>query len=399
MKIDLKTAQTLTSEEARDTLLLFRNHSDDPLAIQEAFRGMFPKKIAEALGELSALRRRATTKFSRGLDMFFTKEQLQQSSSEAVARHRAERFRRAGAEEVWDPCCGIGADAIALALAGIRVHASDREPSAVHFALANTSEYGVAERIDVRELDCAAAPAEVGPGLLFLDPSRRRGSRRIMSPAEWSPDPASVAHLLEGRPGAGVKLSPAVDLDVLLATYPEPGEIEVISLRGEAKETIFWYGCLAGAEPRRATALPSGESYAGPPRPQADSGDFGAYFYDPDPALVHAGLLGAFAAEHGLRTVDPEIAYLTGDTAVLSPFLDSFRVLAIETLDPRRMRKLLRDLEVGSLEVRKRGIAERQLALEQRLLPQSFGARRATLLAARVGDRHLGIVAEPLEDV
>ncbi len=397
MKIDLKTAQALTSEEAQDTLLLFRNLGDDPLAIQESFRGLFPKKIAEALGELRALRRRATTKFSRGLDMFFTKEQLQQSSSEAVAAYRAERYQRAGVKEVWDPCCGIGSDSIAMAKLGIQVHASDKEPSAVHFCEANAKVYE-AEGIDCREHDCGEEPEGIGEGALFLDPSRRRGSRRIMSPEDWSPNPAAVAKLLEGRPGAGVKLSPAVDLDTLCEIYPEPDEIEVISLKGEAKETMFWYGCLASDQKRRATALPAGESYAGAEHGQAEVGDFGGYFYDPDPALVHAGLLGAFAEEKQLNTVDPEIAYLSGADAVFSPFLDTFKVLAVEALDPREVWKLLGRLGVGRRQVGERGVAGRRLTLEQRLLPKSFGDRRITLLAARVGDRHLGVVAEQIEE-
>ncbi|RMH05477.1 MAG: SAM-dependent methyltransferase [Planctomycetota bacterium] len=397
MKIDLKTARALTSEEAQETLLLFRNLGDDPLAIQESFRGLFPKKIAEALGELRALRRRATTKFSRGLDMFFTKEQLQQSSSESVACYRARRFREAGVEEVWDPCCGIGSDAIALARLGIRVHLSDKDPSAVHFAEANARVYGV-DGLDFRELDCGEQPEEIGPGVIFLDPSRRRGSRRIMSPEDWSPAPERIAALLAGRPGAGLKLSPAVAIDQLLEIYPEPDEIEVISLKGEAKETVFWYGCLACGSGRRATSLPAEASYAGAEHARAPVGDFGPFLHDPDPALVHAGLLGAFAEERSLRTVDPEIAYLAGDEPVFSPFLDTFRVLAVEALDPRKMRKVLRELGVGSMQIRKRGIAERPLTLEQRLLPKRFGDRRITLLAARVGDRHLGVVAEPAEE-
>ncbi len=395
MKIDLKTARTLTSEEARDTLLMFRHLGDDPLAIQENFRGMFPKKIAEALGELRAQRRRATIKFSRGLDMFFTKEQLQQASSESVARHRAARFQAAGAEEVWDPCCGIGSDAIALASLGIRVHARDKDPAAVHYAAANAEAYGV-EGIDFEECDCMET--EPGPGILYLDPSRRRGTRRIMSPDDWSPPPERIAELLANRPGAGLKLSPACALDTLLETYPRPDEIEVISLKGEAKETVFWYGCLATGVERRASSLPEGGTFTGAADPQAEVGDFGSYVYDPDPALVHAGLLGAFAAQHELHVLDPEIAYLTGPALVHSPFLDGFKVLAVETLDPRKMRTVLRELGVGSMQIRKRGIAERPLTMEQRLLPKPYGKKRVTLLAARIGDRHLGVVAERIEE-
>ena len=147
MKIDIKTAKVLTSEEACETFVLFRNMGDDPLAIQESFRGMFPKKIAEAMGELRAQRRRATVKFSRGMDMFFTKEQLQQSSSESVAMWRAQRFVDAGVSQVFDPCCGIGSDAIALARNGIKVFAWDKEEATSHYAAANTEVYGVSDLV------------------------------------------------------------------------------------------------------------------------------------------------------------------------------------------------------------------------------------------------------------
>jgi hypothetical protein len=274
------------------------------------------------------------------------------------------------------------------------VHASDKEPSAVHFARANAEVCG-ATGIEFRTADCSLEPP--GPGAILVDPARRKGSRRLMSPDEWSPDPATVARMLEGRPGACLKLSPTVPIELLLEKFPAPGEIETISLLGEAKETLFWYGALAGPSPRRATVLPAGESYAGAPAPDAPVGELGTYLFDPDPALVRSGLLGAFAREHGLCAIDPEIAYLSGRRRLRSPFVDGFRVVAREALDPRKMKALLRELQVGRLqEVRKRGVNERPLSLEQRFLPRPFGNRVLSLVATRIGDQHLGILAEPL---
>lgn len=394
MAWDLKTAEILTSPEARETMLLFRNSPDDPLAIQQSFRGMFPDKIARALGELRALRRRAAQKFARGQDMFFNKPQLEQASSEPVADYRAARFRAAGERIVHDPCCGIGSDAMAMARVGLRVEAADCDPVALHFARANAEVNALAEGISFRLADCEEETPPAG-GALFLDPARRRGARRIIRPEEWSPGPAAVARALAGRGSAALKLSPAVEIAELLQHFPPPGEIEVISYLGEAKETVFWYGKAAGGAPRRATILPLGASYAGAERAAAEVSELGAFLHDPDPALVHAGLLGGFAAEHGLRALDPQIGYLTGDTALDSPFVDSFRVLACETLDPRKMRAALREHRVGDLAIRKRGIAERPQTLAQRFLPKKFGDRRLTLIATRIGDRHLGILAEP----
>jgi THUMP domain-containing protein/RNA cap guanine-N2 methyltransferase len=393
MRLDLKTAKILTSDEARDTLLMFRHIGEDPLAIQESFKGLFPKKVAEALGELRALRRRATYKFALGQDMYFTKPLLEQASSESVARHRAQRFADAGLQTVLDPCCGMGSDAIALAKAGLKVHCSDKDEVALHFAEVNAEICG-AKGLEFKIADCLE---ELPPeGALYLDPARRRGSRRIMDPNDWSPPPEVIGKILLGREAAALKLSPATDMAVLLELFPKPDEIELISLKGEAKETIFWYGKLASGVERRATVLPDGDTYTGDEHPSAQTGELGDFIYDPDPSLVRSGLMGAFADEFKLHNLDPEIGYLSGDTEVDSPFLAGFRVLGQETLDPRKMRKLLRAHEVGALRIRKRGIAERPAALEQRFLPKSYGDKTLTLIATRIGDRHIGILAEPL---
>ncbi|MBC8406109.1 MAG: hypothetical protein H8E15_12840 [Planctomycetes bacterium] len=393
MRLDLKTAKILTSDEARDTLLMFRNIGEDPLAIQESFKGLFPKKVAEALGELRALRRRATYKFGEGLDMYFTRPLLEQASSESVAVYRAQRFADAGITEIWDPCCGMGSDSIAFARAGLKVHASDRDEVAVHFAEVNAEVYR-ATGIEFSVKDCIE---ELPPeGAIFLDPARRRGSRRIMDPNDWSPTPDKIVEILKGREAAGLKLSPATDLEVLKDLFPEPDEIELISLKGEAKETIFWYGKLATGVERRATILPGEDTFSGPLDAQAETGELGTYIYDVDPSLIRSGLMGSFAKANQLHNLDPEIAYLSGDQEVDSPFLTGFKVLGCETLDPRKMRKLMRELGVGALRIRKRGIAERPAALEQRFLPKSYGDRTITFIATRIKDSHLGILAEPL---
>lgn len=394
VRLDLKTAKILTSEEARETMVLFRTLGDDPLAIQESFRGMFPKKVAEAMGELRALRRRAQQKFGLGLDMYFTKPLLEQASSEPVAAYRAKRFADAGFKEVHDPCCGMGSDSIAMAQAGLKVHASDKNEIAAHYAEVNAEISGVADMVDFHVADCLEELP--GEGALMLDPARRRGSRRIMNPTDWSPDPETVCKLIEGRPGACLKLSPAVDMDTLLEIFPTPDEIEIISYRGEAKENVFWYGKLATGVARRATILPDGETYTGEEQAQAKTGEIAEYLYDPDPAMVRSGLLGRLAEELDLWNLDPEIGYLAGDKALENPFLDGFRILAHESLDPRKMRALMREYKVGSMVIRKRGIAERPQTLEHRFLPKKYGDRRITLIATRIGDRHLGLIAEPL---
>ena len=87
--------------------------ADTPLRLGTVLRSRYPADlVAEALAQ-HELRLLARAKFSRAMEMFFTRPGLEQASSEMVARHRAARYRAAG--RIADLCCGIGGDLIVLA--------------------------------------------------------------------------------------------------------------------------------------------------------------------------------------------------------------------------------------------------------------------------------------------
>ena len=85
------------------------------LAVAAALRREYPASLAAAAVAQHELRLAAREKFSRAMEMLFTRAGYEQSSSETIARHRAARF--GGARRVADLCCGIGGDLIALAAA------------------------------------------------------------------------------------------------------------------------------------------------------------------------------------------------------------------------------------------------------------------------------------------
>ena len=81
--------------------------ADTPLRLGTVLRSRYPADlVAEALAQ-HELRLLARAKFSRAMEMFFTRPGLEQASSEVVARHRAARYRAAG--RVADLCCGSAA--------------------------------------------------------------------------------------------------------------------------------------------------------------------------------------------------------------------------------------------------------------------------------------------------
>src|SRR5262249_8176252 len=145
------------------------------------------------------------------------------------------------------------------------------------------------------------------------------------------------------------------------------GEVEFVSLDGELKECVLWAGPLCQVA-RRATLLP-GEHTLSTDTPVAwpPVGQPRAWLYDPDPAVVRAGLVGELARRLDAHPLDPHIGCLTGDVRHDTPFA---RVYAIEAALPYHLRRLqdyLRQHHVGRVQVRRRGSAIDPAELERKL--------------------------------
>jgi hypothetical protein len=191
---------------------------------------------------------------------------------------------------------------------------------------------------------------------VFFDPARRSGERRIFSVRDYQPRLSILEDWLPRYPATGVKISPGVRLDEL-RRYP--AEIEFISLRGELKEAALWFGPLRTAR-RRATLLPGEHSLCD----TEDSGDAQAAFplssprsflYEPDPAVLRAGLVHALGEQINAAQLDPDIAYLTSDHRIETPFARSWPVEAWFPFGLKRLRAALRQRGVTDVVVKKRG--------------------------------------------
>jgi hypothetical protein len=387
--MDLALLDELRSPAGQTALALAVELAPDEstlLSCSNRLRKLFPPALAGAALETALLRRRARGKFRLAERMFFTREALEQASAEAVARHRARRFAGLGA--VADLCCGIGGDALALA-GHAAVVAVDRDPLRLAMAGLNLAAYGLRERATLLQRDALALGPVHFDGA-FADPDRRVGGRRVLSTRDCEPPlPDLVAALPAGLP-LGVKLAPAVPLAEL---EPYGGEVEFVSLDGELKECVLWSAALRTAW-RRATILPGGHTlWTEGPAPPPPPGPPCAWLYDPDPAVVRAGLVADLAGRLGARALDAGIAYLTTDERVPTPFARLFAVEAALPFHLRRLRDYLRQRRVGRVQVTRRGSAVDPAELERKLRLEGDEAR--TLVLTRVLGRPHVLVTRP----
>ncbi|MFV9504752.1 MAG: THUMP-like domain-containing protein [Oscillochloridaceae bacterium umkhey_bin13] len=370
---------------------------DEALALPELerLRRVTTPERARAAFELSLLRRRAAAKFPQAERLYFTREALEQASAAPVAAQRAQRLALWGL--VADLGCGIGGDALALAAAGADVIAVDRDPLRLALCQANAEVLGLAGQITTLERDLLREdppPAEA----LFCDPGRRAGGKRRFDPASYEPP---LSHLLAWRsrwPALAAKLAPGIERTAL----PADAELEFVSLEGQLKEAALWSGPLATTA-RRATLLQriaTGEhrsvtlSSVTASSPVVPITPPGTVLYEPDPAVIRAGLVTDLALLVGARQFDPQIAYLTADQWQPTPFARAWSVLEWLPFSLKALKARLRHYETGTVTVKKRGSPLDSDALAKQL--SGKGSRALVVVLSQVQGRPAVIICEQL---
>ena len=358
---------------------------------QQQLREVYPADLVRLGLDLHELRLRAGEKLSRADRMWFTRQSLEQTSSEALAEYKALRFqsRLKGIDTIHDLCTGVGADAIALSKIS-PVITYDLDLIMLQLAQWNAEVYEQNTQItfqqqDVNELDVSGKVIHIDPDQRDAQGKRNRRLENIQPPLEVLQRMAQ-----ECRAGA-IKLSPASNFGGKFHDC----ETELISWKGECKQAVIWCGELADEGLWRATVLPSGESLVGDPLEAfPEFSEVSNFVYDPDPAVVRAGMINQLSEQLGVARLDDAEEYLTSAERIDSPFLSGFQVIETLTRNETHLRKFLRKLDVGEVEIKCRHL---RIDIEKlrKSLPLN-GTKAITLIFARVGGKSKVIVCSRL---
>lgn len=367
------------------------------LAARLQGQGIDRRLVAAALTQ-SRLRARARTKFGQFAEgMIFTREGLEQATRLSVAARHAQRYAAAGVRKVADLGCGVGGDAMALAGLGLDVLAVERDEAVAACATVNLRHLpsAVVRHGDALSLDLRAE----GVDAVYSDPARRDSAgRRVFDPDAYAPPLGALLALREAVPALGVKVAPGIPYTAL----PPDVHAQWVSVEGDVVEAGLWFGPLApeGAGrsalllgPAGATVLTGDREPGAPPAP-APHGDVQAYLFEPDGAVIRAGLVDRICAAVDGHLVDPAIAYVTAPRLVRTPLARAYRVVDRIPFGLKRLRSYLRQRSVGRVTIKKRGTAVDPQDLRRRL--DLRGPDEATLVLTRVGGVQTVLVVEPV---
>lgn len=409
--MDLALLRRLTTGEGWGLLQSLPPYEESgALALQQRLRaaGFDPELVAAALNQ-ARLRARAVEKFgefARG--MVLTSDGLEQATRLGVAAQHAQRYRAAGIHTVHDLGCGIGADAMAMAGLDLRVRAIDADELTAGIAAVNlrhwpdsSAQHGVVEEF--------TAPAgEGGRGVgAWLDPARRTPgvadvtgrTRRIFNLSEISPSWTTVQEVARALPATGAKLSPAFPH----AALPPGSEAQWTSWEGDVVECAVWWGPLVRTRGRTAALLrATGPAVVvteadtdGDVPPLQNLAELGGWLYEPDKAVLRAGLVGALTAATGGAELDAGVGYVGSSRSVDVPFARRYAVVEAMPFNVKALRGWLRDHGVDRLTIKKRGVSVDADLLRRQLRLPPKGHQEATVVLTRVRSNQVALIVHP----
>ncbi|MCR1163495.1 class I SAM-dependent methyltransferase [Paenarthrobacter sp. UW852] len=364
--------------------------------------GHSPEIVAAVLTQ-SRLRTRAEAKFGEfARQMLFTQAGLEQATRLNVAARHAERFAQAGVSHVADLGCGLGADSMAMASMDIAVTAVEMDETTAACATINLIPFPHAT---VVHADATSVELDGIDGV-WLDPARRTtstsGTKRIWDPEAFSPPLSFVENLAATGRAVGVKMGPGIPHD----SVPAGCEAQWVSVGGDVTEVTLWFNAVARPGVRRAALvlgsqgaaeITSGEDFDG--GPVAAVGPVEGFLYEPDGAVIRAGLVADVAERLGGHLVDEHIAYICAPALHDTPFARAYKVLEVMPYNVKALKAWVKTNGITVLDIKKRGTAVTPEELRKQLLPAKPGkgqAKTATLVLTRIGEERVAVVVEPV---
>jgi hypothetical protein len=314
----------------------------------------FDPDQARAVWKAAELRRTARQKLGEMADLLvLDQEGYEMSSSLATSQFHAEILVNVGIRQTLDLCAGVGVDSIAFAKQGIAVTAYEMDAGRAMLLEENIRRSHLENLVKVVNHDVTAVSLPSADAA-FFDPARRSGARRWAKDTEQTSPPLSFIKTLCSSvvDGVLVKLSPAVDRSI---GHDFGADLQIVSVKGECKEALLFVGQFAVGMPASAILLPGLHKFSGGGTGRVLAAH-GAYIWEPDAAIVRAGLTSSLAESLGGWLCDPHIDYFFTDRPDESPFAACYRIIQDLPYSRRALQEALEG--VGTLILKQRGFPQ-----------------------------------------
>lgn len=359
------------SSEQGQTIIKRASEFTDALQSNTALRKQFPEistdLISQAITQAN-LRRNLSRRWQIETNKFLlTDDGINQATRPRVARYRAEWIKKQFGKSVrvLDMTCGLGFDSLAMAHAGLQVHAIEREEVTAECARHNLRATDVEVAIgDATQSDVA------GFDVIFVDPARRNPnaprridgtSSRIFNPQDWSPSWDFINSVAQQVPVVA-KVAPGIE-DTALIHW----DAQWISDGGDVVEAMLTRFKSSSQGSRCAVLLNHDveKSLTFTGNTDAPIDNSGKFLICPDGAITRAGALDVVAHLVDGGLVNEHIGWLTSSNeqavvqllAIDPQPADCFEIIGRNKCDAKEIAKAIKDVPASAITIMTRGVS------------------------------------------
>ncbi len=290
---------------------------------------------------------------------------LQQCSSESVARWRAQLV---DGDSLLDLTGGLGVDCYFMGMECKRVTYVDADERAVSAAKHNYGILGASNTDFVCSTAEEYLEASGGEGqrygTIFIDPSRRSQSGgRVFRVSDCSPDVEKIAgKMLDIADTVIIKLSPLLDVSMLVAQLPKVTDVYAIGASGECKDIVVKLSNkINSIEPTlhsvSVDASGHGEDFKFTMSDEHDtilevSELVRGYIYEPSPQMMKMGAFKLIGKRYGAKALAKSTHIYTSEKDVEDFPGRRFKVVATYENSKKGIAALKREIDGASVAVR-----------------------------------------------
>lgn len=332
---------------------------------------------------------RFKNKIPEAENLILTDKGGQQASSSVLAKYHAKKFSTFS--RVADLCCGNGIDLIHISESKDKVIAVESSSEVLEIAKYNCS---IVDRENIVFLNQNAEDFNEKVDAIFADPDRRTADKRIIEPNEISPKLKDLLRLRKITENITVKLSPAMNYEKIDLPYHHT--LEFISENGTLKEILLCLGKLATKGVlRKAVLLPQNIELVNSSK-KVDVISINNFIFEPDKAIIRAGLVQECGSEIGYELINEKLALLTGIQKSDSKLGKCFKVISVFDYDVKKLKKICKEYEIGELVIKTRGFPLTVEQFRRKINLNLKGKNRKVLFIIRKNNDHEMVLADEI---
>ncbi len=335
-----------------EQLEYFQNHLKADIRNLALSKSPFPELPMHAIAQQIQGLQVAVKKFPSFLDYpqlrYPPKLNLEQSSSEALAKFKS---RLISGESFADLTGGFGVDTYWMGKkmkAVFHIEPNQALQELVNFNSKILGFNQVTFTNSTAEVFLQQLPRQLD--WIYLDPSRRVGADRKIGIAGYEPNIYELqTELLAGAKNILIKVSPMQDLAEIISSIKGVQKVLICEWDKEVKEVLIHISNTPIEEKNivlEVHHLESGNVFSKKFSSRKDKLKCSAvksYIFEPGPALQKSGLINNFAQSNNLTKAQEHSHLLYSDSPFISKLGKNFELIAVETLNKKKLLPYLPD--------------------------------------------------------